>query len=62
MKEYKTKKEIEKRLEKLDQIETHIWFSADLLTTEDWEMLRKVKLERAELKKIIEQKSTISLA
>lgn len=55
MKEYKTKKEIEKRLEKLDQIETHIWFSADLLTTEDWEMLRKVKLERAELKEQLMQ-------
>ena len=55
MKEYKTKKEIEKRLEKLDQIETHIWFSADLLTTEDWEMLRKVKLERTELKEQLMQ-------
>ena len=55
MKEYKTKSEIEDRLRKIDEIETHIWFSAEIMTIQESEKLREIRIERAELKEQLKQ-------
>ena len=45
----KTKRDIEKRLMEIDNLETQIQFSADFLTDENKEKLKKLNNEKYEL-------------
>lgn len=49
MKEYKTKREIEIRLNELDRMESQIVFSADFLTNEDKKTLDEIRAEKIQL-------------
>lgn len=49
MKEYKTKREIELRLNELDKMESQIVFSADFLTNEDKKTLGEIRAEKIQL-------------
>lgn len=49
MKEYKTKREIELRLNELDKMESQIVFSADFLTSEDKKTLGEIRAEKIQL-------------
>lgn len=49
MKEYRTKREIELRLNELDKMESQIVFSADFLTNEDKKTLDEIRAEKIQL-------------
>lgn len=49
MKVYKTKREIELRLNELDKMESQIVFSADFLTNEDKKTLGEIRAEKIQL-------------
>ena len=55
MKEYRTKRDIELRLDEIDRMESQIQFSADFLSSEDKRMLKELDSEKRRLRMKLEE-------